>query len=186
MNYSRNLLVALVVAVLTLACHEAEAQVKPFKVTGGGTAPDGLSLFGAASPHNATGTATHLGNYSGDEGIAKVLTVDFATLTGTFHGTFVFVAANGDRLACNYGDPGTFAVTPSTEVAGEFVVEFVAEFTPDPALSTGQFANVTGGSFTMTATTESFAALDIDADGFTPPFAYTWEGSGSLTFNEGN
>ena len=43
---------------------------KPIKVTGGGTAPDGLSIFGEDSSHNATGTANHVGAYSGDEGIA--------------------------------------------------------------------------------------------------------------------
>jgi hypothetical protein len=59
------------------ASHAAQSHVVPFKVTGGGTAPEGLSVFGATSPHNATGTATHLGEYSGNEGVAEALSFDF-------------------------------------------------------------------------------------------------------------
>lgn len=168
--------------VLSLTVTGAHAQTKPFKISGGGPAPEGLSIFGAASPHSATGTATELGEYSG-EGFAEVLSFDFLTLTGTFQGSFVFVAANGDRLACNYGGPGMFAVT-FTE-SGEATVQFVAFFTPDPAKSTGRFANVIGGGWTMFATTDPFQ-LTLDADGFTPPFNYTWEGEGSLVFSHGN
>jgi hypothetical protein len=115
-----------------------------------------------------------------------VLSFDFSSFTGTFHGSFVFVAANGDRLACDYGDgdpPGTFEVTPAGN-AGEVIVQFVAEFTYDPERSTGRFANVTGGSFTMIAITEPFP-LQLDADGFTPPFEYTWAGEGTIQFSKG-
>jgi hypothetical protein len=62
--------------------------------------------------HNATGTATHLGRYTGDEGIFELHSIDFGSLSGEFEGSFVFVAAIGDRLACDYG-PGTFQVTPT-------------------------------------------------------------------------
>jgi hypothetical protein len=65
--------------------------------------PRGIPVFpGGTAPHNATGTATYLGRYTG-EGTFTLLTLDPATLTGTFTGSFVFVAANGDRLAFNYG-----------------------------------------------------------------------------------
>ncbi|MGA2256764.1 MAG: hypothetical protein ABSG53_19110, partial [Thermoguttaceae bacterium] len=70
-------------AIVALNCPRAEAQVEPFKITGGGTLPQGFSVIGADSPHNATGTATHLGKYSGD-GVGNLLTLDPSTLTGTF------------------------------------------------------------------------------------------------------
>src|SRR5689334_22109131 len=99
---------------LTLACRTASAQVVPFKVTGGGPAPDGLSIIGKDSPHSATGNATQLGRYSGN-GIANVLTFDPSSGSGTFEGSFTFVAANGDKLAFTYGNPDNGA-----EQVGEF------------------------------------------------------------------
>jgi hypothetical protein len=166
---------------------KSDVHAVPFKITGGGTAPLGLPVFpGGMAPHNATGTATHLGKYTGDEGSFELLSLDPATLTGTFRGSFVFVAANGDRLAFDYGadpdQPGTFTLTPTAD--GKVVAVFVAEFTPVPEESTGRFAKVTGGSFTMVATSEAFA-LTPNAQGFTPPFAYTWAGEGSLEFGRG-
>src|SRR5262245_44540429 len=100
--------------VLALACPAASAQVKPFKVKGGGTAPEGLSPLGADSPHSATGQATHLGKYSGN-GVLNVLSFNPSTGAGTFHGVYTFVAANGDKLAFTYGDTDNGA-----EQAGEF------------------------------------------------------------------
>lgn len=175
--------------VLTLACPTADAQVKPFKVTGGGPAPQGLSIFGDDSPHSATGKATHLGKYSGDQGIAKVLTFDLNTGSGTFKGSFVFVAANGDKLACTYGDTengadevGTFQLYDVGE--GMVVVVFIAEFNPIIGESTGKFKNVIDGSFQMIAMTEPFP-LEVDDDGFTPKFNYSWEGEGWIEFSKG-
>ena len=90
-----------------------------------------------------------------------LLSLDFATLTGTFRGSFVFVAANGDRLKCNYrGNPdipgtGTFSGI-SDPADGTVVVTFIQEFVPVPEESTGKFATVTGGSFIMIATSEPF------------------------------
>lgn len=53
-------------AGLALTPSRAEAQVKPLKITGGGYAPDGLSLIpGTPAPHSATGHATELGKYTG-------------------------------------------------------------------------------------------------------------------------
>jgi hypothetical protein len=166
-----------------LVAPNADSRVVPFKVSGGGTAPQGLPLFpGGTAPHNATGMATHLGHYTG-EGTFQLLGFTSPT-TGTFTGSFVFVAANGDRLAFNYGadKPGTFTVMPAGD--GKVVVQFVADFTPDPAHSTGRFANVTGGSFTMVATTEPFDPTP-NAQGYTAPFAYTWVGSGWIEFGKG-
>jgi hypothetical protein len=171
-------------AEMLLAAPPADTRSVPFKVSGGGTAPQGLPLFpGGTAPHTAAGTATHLGRYSG-EGVFELLTLDPATGTGTFRGSFVFVAANGDRLAFEYGaaTPGTFTVIPAAD--GKVVVQFVAVFTPVPQESTGRFARVTGGRFTMVATTEPLV-LQPDALGYTAPFAYTWAGEGWLEFGKG-
>jgi hypothetical protein len=95
--------------------------------------------------------------------------------TGTFRVTFALVAADGDTT------PGTFTVMPTSD--GKVVVQFVAVFTPDPAASTGRFADVTGGSFTMVATTEPFV-LQPNDQGYTAPFACTWAGDGWLEFGK--
>jgi hypothetical protein len=173
---------------LTLARHRAEAQVESFAVTSDGHAPMGLSIFGADSPHSATGRATHMRRYSGD-GVANALSFDPATGSGTFKGRFVFVAGNGDRLACTYGDTsngakevGTFQVYDAGY--GNIVVAFIAEFNPIPSECTGRFQDVIYGSFLMLALTDPFP-LQIDQNGFTPPFDYTWEGEGWLEFGEG-
>jgi hypothetical protein len=167
--------------------HNADSRVVPFMISGSGYAPQGLPEFpGGTATHTATGTATELGKYTGN-GLFQLLSLDPATLTGTFEGSFTFVAANGDKLAMNYGanpsNPGAFALMPAGN--GQFVAVFVAEFTPDPAQSTGRFANVIGGGFTMVATSESFA-LSSGVPGYTTPFAYTWQGAGSLVFATGN
>src|SRR5262249_49332449 len=84
-----------------------DAHVIPFKVTGGGTAPLGFPLARYVPvPHNATGTATHLGQYTA-EGMFQLTSFTSAT-TGTFNSAVpvVFVAANGDQIAFNYA--GTF------------------------------------------------------------------------------
>jgi hypothetical protein len=175
------------VAVLALACQSATAQVKPFKVTGGGRAPEGISPFGADSPHNATGQATHLGKYSGS-GVFNVLSFDPETLSGTFRGHYTFVAANGDQLAFTYGDTDNGA-----EQVGEFQLfdagggkvygVFIAEFNPIPEECTGHFSDVIDGSFIMVAVTEPFALI-LDEDGFTPPANYTWQGQGWIEFGK--
>ena len=166
--------------------HQGQTHSVPFLVTGGGTAPDGLPVFpGGTAPHNATGWASLVGHYTGD-GTFELLSFDPTTGTGTFTGSFVFVAANGDKLAMNYGadpnDPGTFTLVPAGNREVEAV--FVAVFTPDPANSTGRFKDVTGGSFTMVATSAPFVPVP-NAQGFTPPFAYTWVGEGTLDITKG-
>jgi hypothetical protein len=136
-------------------------------------------------PHSATGNATELGKYSGN-GVFQLLSIDPATLTGTFEGVFTFVAANGDQLAMNYGavpnNPGQFVLL-STGQPGQFYAVFVAEFTPNPALSTGRFADAIGGGFTMVA---SSAPFSLTPTGFSTPFVYCWVGEGSLVFSNGN
>jgi hypothetical protein len=163
---------------------DAATHLIPFKVTGGGYAPEGILVVpGGTVPHTASGNATHVGNYTGT-GMFTLLSLNPATGTGTFTGSYVMVAANGDRLAFKYGatTPGTFTIIPQSD--GKVVVRFVAVFTPDPSQSTGRFTNVIGGGFTMIATTEPFV-LSIDSSGHTPPFNYTWTGDGSLEVAEG-
>ena len=166
------LLIALA-AILGLACPRAEAKPVPFKITGGGPAPHGLSLLGTPSLHEATGTATHLGKYSGE---GHVIVDDFPT-ANNFHGSFVFVAANGDKLGCTY--KGTYELSGAVD---EAVVVFTATFTMVKATSTGRFANATG-SFVMVATTEPID-LTASVDGVTPAFDYTWEGVGSIDLDK--
>jgi hypothetical protein len=162
--------------------------VVPFKVSGGGPAPDGASVFGFPSPHSATGNATHVGKYSGD-GVFQSLSFDPFTGGGTFHGTFTFEAKNGDKLACTYGETdngaeeaGTYQVYPTDD--GQVYVVFVAEFNPIPSECTGRFAKVVDGSFIMVAVSEPFD-LVLDAEGFTPKFNYEWDGKGWLKFKRG-
>src|SRR5438045_2641173 len=107
-------LVALAV-VFTLAYHRAQAQVVPFKVTGGGVAADGLPLEpDVPAPHTAVGQATGLGKYYA-EGMFQIL--QFTSPPG---GTFdsaapcVFTAADGSKLAFTYGDPANGAAGPGT------------------------------------------------------------------------
>jgi hypothetical protein len=154
--------------------------VAPLEVFGGGTAPQGLPLFpGGTAPHNAAGSISLWGDYGGRySGNGQFTLLNFTSAaTGNFQGNFDFVANNGDQLACNYGadSPGTFTIFPTAN--GKVIVQFVAVFTPVPGASTGHFANVIGGSFTMIATSEAFDPTP-NAQGYTMPFAYSWEGAG--------
>jgi hypothetical protein len=189
---SRNPLIATLVVLtcaFALGQSQAQAQVKPFKMTGGGDAPDGISLIlGAAEPHNATGNATELGNYSG-EGMFQLLNFT-SELTADFSSApyFVFTAANGDELTVTYGDvnngaaePGEVTLYPQSD--GGFIAVFVAEFNPVPDRCTGRFAKLTGGSFIVVATSDEFYIPEGSTN--TTPFTYTWEGSGSLVFGKG-
>jgi hypothetical protein len=172
--------------VLALGQCQAQAQVKPFKVTGGGIATEGLPLTPMTpAPHWAAGEATELGRYYG-EGAFQVLQFTGPT-TAEFDSAepFVFVGANGDRLAFTYGDPANGAAGPGQVELfpagnGTVVAVFVAEFNPVPELSTGRFARVVGGGFIMTAVTEPFVL------GATDPVGYTWSGAGTLEFRKGN
>jgi hypothetical protein len=177
--------------MLALECHKAQAQVKPFKITGAGVAPSGLPLPGQpARPHWIVGNATELGRHYG-EGTVETDSAapgpNPRTIDGEFGGgsPFVFTGANGDELACYYGrtefgasEPGTFELTIVGVLDnGALVVEaaFVAEFVVQPELCTGKFAGVTG-SWTMYAQTDPFVLGSDD------PITYSWEGQGKLTF----
>ncbi len=175
---------AALLAVLALPIARAEAQVKPFKVTGGGIADYLPVVPGEPSHHFAVGQATELGRYFGEGSFALIqftsqTTADFSSVE-----PFVFTAANGDQLAFTYGDvdngadePGRVTLTPQPD--GRFVAVFVAEFNPIPEESTGRFAKVVDGSFIMVATTEPFVL------GAKDPVAYTWEGKGWLEYAKG-
>jgi hypothetical protein len=173
-------------ASLAVGSSPAEAQVKPLKITGGGPAPDGISLIpNTAAPHSATGNATELGHYIGD-GFFQIL--DFTgLLTAEFSSApnFVFVAANGDHLAMTYGvtsngakQPGQVTLVPNSD--GSLTAYFVAEFNPDLPNCTGRFAKLTGGSLIMYAVSDPFIILGTS----TTPFNYTWSGSGTLTYGK--
>ena len=171
---------AALAVVLTLACHRVEAQVKPFKITGGGVAPFGLSPFlGDQFPfntHNAVGQATELGKYS------ALGRFQLDAFTGPLSALFssaepcVFIAANGDRIQFDYA--GT--VELATDDGVTFTGVFIATFTPvlTPGANTGRFEKVIGGSFVMVATTKPFKF-------FEPNAPYTWEGNGTLEFRKG-
>jgi hypothetical protein len=189
---------AALVAVLTLADGAAQAQTKPFMISGAGVGPNGLPLPGQpARSHWSIGVATHMGLYYGD-GFVQTDSVDAVSppghITGKFGGgsPYVFTAANGDKLTCWYGrtdhgaaNPGTFDITILDVVVNDdnsvsVVVEasFIAEFVAQPDDSTGKYAGVTGSWF-MYAKTEPFVL------GSTDPLAYSWVGVGSLTFKKG-
>jgi hypothetical protein len=98
---------------------------------------------------------------------------------------FVFVAANGDRLAMTYGDtnngaeqPGQVTLVPNGD--GSLTAYFVAEFNPDLPNCTGRFAKLTGGSLIMYAVSDPFFILGTS----TTPFEDSWSGSGMLTFGK--
>jgi len=171
---------------LALASPPTQAQVvKPFKVTGAGIVDFIPVVPFVAAHHFAIGEATELGRYYG-EGEVQLLGFTSAT-TADFDSAipFVYIAANGEKLAFTYGDtsngaaqPGQVTLYPASN--GEFVAVFVAEFNPVPAQCTGWFANIIGGSFIMVAVTEPFELGAFD------PVDYSWEGEGTLTFRHGN
>jgi sugar lactone lactonase YvrE len=155
----------------------ADSHVIPFKVSGGGIAAEGLPLqLDQPAPHNATGTATELGTYTA-QGMFQLTSFTSPT-SGTFDSAVpvVFVAANGDQIAFTYA--GTFQLFAAGH--REVYAVFTATFTPVPQDSTGRFANVTGGSVTMVATSDAFVL------GATDPVGYTWVGDGWLAFRSGH
>jgi hypothetical protein len=181
------------VAILTLACLKAEVQAEPFKITGSGVGPFGLPLPGQdPRPHLIEGNATYLGRHTG-EGTVKTDSAVFDPVTGHITGEFgsaspfIFKKKNGDQLACNYGrtdlgasKPGFFDLTILDVLPdGSLVVEalWIAEFVPQTDLCTGMFEGVTG-SWVMIAMSEPFVLGSSDS------LSYSWQGQGSLTFEE--
>ena len=176
MKHSISILAGLCLFLVALAPRVAEAQAKPFKITGGGIAADGFpTTLDTPAPHNATGNATELGEYSA-EGFFQVDKLN--GLEGDFSSSVpcVFIAANGDEIQFDYA--GT--VELFTEDGMTFTAVFTATFTPvlTPGANTGRFTKVVGGSFVMVATSAPFMFGE-------PNVAYTWEGDGSLEFKEG-
>lgn len=174
-------------AVLSLACHVAEAQVKSFKISGAGVAPTGVPLPGQGSrPHSIIGKASYLGWHHGDGSVVTETAVFEADgrITGTFGSgePFVFVGLNGDVLACNYGrdaagnPTGTFTLFPAG-VPGTYVALWIADFVPLGDQCTGEFAGVSG-SWVMYAVSAPFQLGSSD------PLYYAWQGSGLLTFKK--
>jgi hypothetical protein len=173
----------------------AGTATTPFKISGSGPAPLGLPLFppGSSGPHSIdSGVATQLGKHTGS-GTFQIgdLTVDeTGKVTSTFQGSFVFVAANGDRLAFTYGDDYSGVLTGQLTADGQAVVgvKFDAIFTYDAANSTGRFANLAGGSLRMIAQADEPIRLtySLDPDGNpvldpnSQPFRYSWVGEGTL------
>ncbi len=160
----------------------------PFSLTGGGPAPFGIPLFaGGTAPHSSTGVASLLGKHTGS-GTFKVESLNISptgAVTGTFSGSYTFVAANGDKLVMNYGVGGTGVFSGQISADGLSVlnVVFDAVFTVDSAASTGRFEGATG-SFRMIAKSPSISLVS-DTPGYTAPFEYTWEGDGELTLKKG-
>jgi hypothetical protein len=172
--------------VLVLASPQTHAQVvKPFKVTGAGTADYVPIVPLVPVTHTAIGEGTELGRY---HGAGKVQLLEFTSPTTADFDSgvpFVFAAANGDKLVCTYGDttngaaePGKVTLYPTA--GGLFIAVWVAEFNPVLAECTGRFAKLIDGSFTMTAVTEPFVLGAFD------PVGYAWAGEGTLTFQNRN
>jgi hypothetical protein len=174
---------------ISYAAGRGDARATPFRVTGGGPASQGLPLVpGGTATHQITaGTATHLGSYTG-EGTFELGSLNISAagvVSGTFRGSFVFVAANGDRLVTTYGDgfTGTFSGQLSADGTSVTGVTFDAIFRVDGAASTGRFAGATG-SWRMIANAESVSLIS-SVPGYTAPFNYTWTGEGTIELARG-
>jgi hypothetical protein len=181
---------ALIACAFSKTASQAQAQVKPFRITGEGSGPSGLPLPGQGPRfHWVVGNATHLGRHCG-EGTVQTDSAAFnasGQIVGEFGSgsPFVFTGANRDELACYYGrtefgasEPGAFELTIVDLLEdGSPVVEalWIAEFVVQPELCTGKFAGVTG-SWIMYARSEPFVLGSDD------PVNYAWEGEGKLTF----
>jgi hypothetical protein len=102
-------------------------------------APDGLHITVAV-----TGQATHMGRFTGDENVV-------GHADGTFAGTRVFIAANGDQLFANVeGRP----ISPNT-AGGTFT------FTG----GTGRFRNAAGGADFVGVSSDGFIHIAITFEG---------------------
>lgn len=177
--------------VLVMLAPVAMANDKPFSIVGAGVGPSGLPLPGEPPRfHWVVGVATQLGLHYGEGTVQTFSAVpDFANgvINGTFGSgsPFVFRGANGDKLACYYGntvfgaaEPGTFTLTIlEINNDGTLLVQaaWIAEFVAQPNLSTGSFKGVKG-SWIMYAYSAPFILGSDD------PVVYWWEGEGVLKF----
>ena len=158
-------------------------KARPFKITGGGPAAEGLPLKeGTTATYSASGTATGLGKYTGEGTftLGSLVFDETGELSGTFQGAFVFTAANGDQLAVTYGDgsSATFRGQLSADGTSIASIEFDAIFSPDPEHSSGRFKQVVGGGWRMIAKADSIAFTSNP--NFSAPFDLTWSGAGTL------
>ena len=160
-------------SVLLVLSFGAIAKADLFEMSGSGPILDPIPLVeGGQARHEATGTASFLGNYSG-AGIARLDTFTSAT-TATFSSAVPFVFesdATGDQLVVDYAGEVTLVDLGN----GVFDTTWVATFTPVIGASTGIFADLIGGSFVVTAETDNFSPGEA-------PVNYTWSGSGNLLF----
>ena len=157
---------AAIVVTMTLMGRTAEAVQVPFQVFSGAGTVDFIPLVeGQTANHDiAAGFATLLGNYTG-QGVVRLDMFTSAT-TAEFSSAqpFVFTGQNGDELGFNY----TGVVALADAGGGLFTSTWSGEFNPAPGTGTGEFADVEGGSFIMTALTEAFEP------GVSTDVAYTW------------
>ncbi len=179
------------VPILVLACQNAQAQVRPFVVNGGGVADfipfvefdPGGSNENSQAFHYAVGEASELGTYYGEGKVQLDLFTGPTTAAFSSAEPFVFTAEDGDKLAFTYGDTTNGAVQPGEVVlsdggGGNSIATFTAEFNPVIEQSTGRFKDVIGGSFIMIAVTEPFQFGIKPVDGVD----YTWNGNGTIEF----
>lgn len=162
-----------------------EQKARPFQISGLGFATDGLPLVpGLTASFSSTGTATGLGKYTGNGTFTLgSLAIDASgAVSGTFQGTFVFVAANGDQLAVVFGDgfSGTFKGQLSADGASVEDIEFDAIFSPDPDNSSGRYLDVVGGGWRMIAEADSVGL--IPGSPVSATFDFSWSGVGTLEF----
>lgn len=132
-------------------------------------------------PHTMdSGTATFNGqslNYTGSGTVAALGAIDPATGQVPFasNDPFLFDFGGGNTLKIHYGHPelgapstGTATIAPLP--SGLADVTWLATFNPVPGSGTGIFANVTGGSFFMTA-----KMFSIDPTSTDIPYSWTSE-----------
>lgn len=192
-GHMRNGLIAWAIGALLLSSAALAQAPRPFRISGGGAAPNGLQTVPGAEnarPHWAIGQATHLGRHFGS-GTLKLDTVEpvfvgnqLVGFQGKFGSArpFVFNAANGDKLVTYYGntdfganEAGTYEITIlGATAAGDLIVSavFVAEFVIQPS-STGRFRGATG-SWIMEACTAPFILGSSD------PLPYYWQVQGTI------
>ncbi|MFO0912528.1 MAG: hypothetical protein U0795_06210 [Pirellulales bacterium] len=161
---------ALVVVVGVLSARLADAGQIAFTMSGQGVIEAAPVTAGTQSDYQEQGTATLFGHYTGD---GRLRFDELITATsGKFSSAlpFIVTAENGDQLCFTYvGD-----VERTDMGDGLITTRWVADFKPIVGSGTGQFEQVTGGSFRMTAETDAFSP-ESNAN-----VAYRTAGTGSL------
>jgi hypothetical protein len=167
----------------------ADVPTLPFHDTGTVNAYAGMPLIpGNSIGFSATGTGSSLGAYTGT-GTFELGSLSISptgAVSGTFRGSFVFVAANGDRLAIimGAGFTGTFTGQMSADGTAVTNLNFDAMFTLDTANCTGRFAGATG-SFHQIAHADTVSLIST-VPGYTAPFEMPWSGEGMIQLSRGH